>query len=192
MVVKPVRIETEHLVLRLPTLTDASHLLRFYTENRDHLKPWWPTWSPEFFTLRHQEELIARAQREFDQGDSVRLCGFDRLRPDRMVVIVNFNQIVRGVAHFAYLGYAIDREEEGRGRMMEALSAAIRYMFEEQNLHRIMANYIPHNRRSGAVLKRLGFNVEGYARDYLRIDGEWQDHILTSLTNPGWKQAPPV
>jgi ribosomal-protein-alanine N-acetyltransferase len=50
-----------------------------------------------------------------------------------------------------------------------------------------MASYLPHNQRSGKLLKRLGFVVEGYARDYLLINGLWQDHILTSLTNPNWK-----
>lgn len=50
-----------------------------------------------------------------------------------------------------------------------------------------MANYMPHNRRSGNVLKSLGFNIEGYARDYLYINGYWEDHILTSLTNKNWE-----
>jgi ribosomal-protein-alanine N-acetyltransferase len=50
-----------------------------------------------------------------------------------------------------------------------------------------MANYMPHNRRSGNVLKRAGFVVEGYARDYLMINGKWEDHIFTSLTNPHWR-----
>ncbi|MBE9234176.1 30S ribosomal protein S5 alanine N-acetyltransferase, partial [Cuspidothrix issatschenkoi LEGE 03284] len=49
------------------------------------------------------------------------------------------------------------------------------------------ANYMPHNRRSAKVLKRLGFVVEGYATDYLMINGQWEDHILTSLTNPHWR-----
>lgn len=29
--------------------------------------------------------------------------------------------------------------------------------------------------------------VEGYARDYLMINGQWQDHILTSLINRNWQ-----
>jgi ribosomal-protein-alanine N-acetyltransferase len=73
--------------------------------------------------------------------------------------------------------------------MTEALKVAINYVFIELNLHRIMAAYIPHNQRSGRLLKRLGFLVEGYARDYLMIDGQWQDHILTSLINPNWQSA---
>jgi ribosomal-protein-alanine N-acetyltransferase len=46
-----------------------------------------------------------------------------------------------------------------------------------------MANYVPTNERSGRLLRRLGFVVEGYARDYLFIGGRFQDHVLTALTN---------
>ena len=66
--------------------------------------------------------------------------------------------------------------------MSEALRAAIDYVFSELRLHRIMANYMPANERSGRLLRRMGFTVEGYARDYMSIAGEWRDHILTSLT----------
>ena len=71
--------------------------------------------------------------------------------------------------------------------MSEALPAAIDYVFANLNLHRIMANYLPDNQRSGNLLKRLGFVVEGYARDYLLINGKWQAYILTSLTNHNWQ-----
>jgi ribosomal-protein-alanine N-acetyltransferase len=72
--------------------------------------------------------------------------------------------------------------------MFEALTDAIRFVFEGLNLHRIMANYMPRNQRSGNLLKRLDFFVEGYARDYLLINGKWEDHILTSLLNPNWQE----
>lgn len=48
-------------------------------------------------------------------------------------------------------------------------------------MHRIMANYMPHNHRSGNLLKKIGFKPEGYAKAYLQINGEWQDYILMSL-----------
>lgn len=70
--------------------------------------------------------------------------------------------------------------------MFESLSVAIPYIFDHIGLHRIMANYIPTNDRSGKLLRKLGFVVEGYARDYLYIAGQWQDHIMTALTNPIW------
>jgi ribosomal-protein-alanine N-acetyltransferase len=53
-----------------------------------------------------------------------------------------------------------------------------------------MANYLPENRRSARVLEKLGFRKEGEAKHYLYIDGKWRDHILTSLTNPDWKEPP--
>ena len=74
--------------------------------------------------------------------------------------------------------------------MAEALAGAIDFAFDSLHLHRIEANYMPHNRRSGNTLRRLGFVVEGYARDYLLINGKWEDHILTSLSNPHWESHP--
>lgn len=70
--------------------------------------------------------------------------------------------------------------------MTEAVAKAIEYMFEQQKLHRIMANYMPSNKKSAQLLQKLGFIVEGLAKKYLLINGQWEDHILTSLTNQNW------
>ena len=75
--------------------------------------------------------------------------------------------------------------------MTEALQLAINFAFDELNLHRIMANHSPTNMRSAQLLRKLNFVVEGYARDYLLVHGEWQDHILTALTNHNWKRSQP-
>ncbi len=69
--------------------------------------------------------------------------------------------------------------------MAEALRRAIRHAFDEMGLHRLMANYVPTNEHSGRLLRRLGFTIEGYARDYLLLDGVWKDHILTALVSSG-------
>ncbi len=67
---------------------------------------------------------------------------------------------------------------------MEVLNASLSYVFDELNLHRVMASYIPHNIKSAIILEKLGFEREGLARSYLKIAGKWQDHILTSKINP--------
>jgi ribosomal-protein-alanine N-acetyltransferase len=82
------------------------------------------------------------------------------------------------------LGFSIGGRYEGRGLMGEALGAAIEHVFNEYRLHRIMANHRPENLRSGNLLARLGFEREGLARAYLKINGEWADHVLTSRINP--------
>ncbi len=67
--------------------------------------------------------------------------------------------------------------------MREALTPAISYIFDQVGLHRVMANFRPENVRSAQLLERLGFEREGLARSYLRINGVWADHVLTSLFN---------
>ncbi len=67
--------------------------------------------------------------------------------------------------------------------MFESLSALIRHIFHVYHLHRVMANYRPENIKSERLLKRLHFEKEGYAKDYLMISGKWRDHILTSRIN---------
>jgi ribosomal-protein-alanine N-acetyltransferase len=83
------------------------------------------------------------------------------------------------------LGYSLDGAAQGKGLAREAVGAVVDYAFATLGLHRIEANYQPNNDRSGKLLRSLGFVVEGYARDFLFIDGGWRDHILTSRTNPG-------
>jgi ribosomal-protein-alanine N-acetyltransferase len=71
--------------------------------------------------------------------------------------------------------------------MSEALQQAVRYMFIEQKLHRINANFRPENVRSGRLLARLGFRIDGFAPRYLFIDGDWRDHIQTSLISDAFQ-----
>jgi ribosomal-protein-alanine N-acetyltransferase len=124
------------------------------------------------------------AREDFERGRSLKLVMFDINEPDGPVIgECNFTNFIRGPFQACFLGYKIDYRLEGRGLMREALTAAIAFTFDVLRLHRIMANYLPVNERSGRLLRRLGFVVEGYARDYLLIDGEWRDHVLTSLTN---------
>ncbi len=41
--------------------------------------------------------------------------------------------------------------------MSEALHETLRFMQRQQGMHRIMANYMPHNLRSGNLLAKHGF-----------------------------------
>ncbi len=70
--------------------------------------------------------------------------------------------------------------------MFEALERSIRYIFEELSIQRIMANYMPINTRSAKLLNFLGFTIEGYAKNYLLINGRWEDHILSALSLDQW------
>lgn len=182
-------LTTERVLLRTATVADIPAIIDYYTVNQAHLAPFVPLRPPGFLTEAFWQTQIATNLADFRADRSLRLMIFDRAQPQIMIGEANFNGFMRGAGQFCYLGYGLAAAYQGRGLMTEALPAAIRYVFDELHMHRIMANYLPHNQRSGKLLRKLGFVVEGYARDYLLIDGQWQDHILTSLTNPAWTPA---
>ena len=64
--------------------------------------------------------------------------------------------------------------------MYEALSNLLNYMFSTLGLNRVSANYMISNTASANLLEKLNFKIEGRARHYLKINGKWEDHILTS------------
>jgi ribosomal-protein-alanine N-acetyltransferase len=181
----PPRIESERLLLTMPPPESAARLVAYATENEAHLARWEPPRPEGYFGIDWWYRRLEQNRDELAHDQSLRLAIFRRDDPEGPVLgHVNFNSIVRGASQAATLGYSLDHRHEGRGLMSEALAAAIPHVFRDLGLHRIQANYIPTNERSGRVLRRLGFVVEGYARDYLFIGGAWRDHVLTSLTNP--------
>lgn len=183
----PPVLRTERLVVRMAEPGDAAAIVRYFRDNREHLAASRPRMAPEFFTDAFWVAQAHAAASEFRTDRSLRLIMFDAADPAQVVGNINFTQFQRGAAHYCVLGYGLAADREGHGLMREGLQAAIAHVFGALNMHRIMANYVPWNRRSGGLLRRLGFTVEGYARDYLFLDGQWCDHVLTSLTNPSWR-----
>ncbi|MCP5051143.1 MAG: ribosomal protein S5-alanine N-acetyltransferase [bacterium] len=174
-------IVTERLLLRLLEPEEKDLMARYVRENREHLEPWEPVRSEGYYSDETWGQELKIRQNQFFTGQGVRLAIFFKDKPGGPVIgVCNFTDIMQGVFKACFLGYSLHYKYQGRGMMYEALNGAIDFMFEVFKLHRIMANYIPRNERSGRLLKKLGFNVEGYARDYLKIAGKWEDHILTS------------
>lgn len=182
------RLQTDRLLLTLPPAETAPQVVDYFQRNKDHLGRWDPHRATGFYSEEFWRVTLEANRLDFQLCRS--LCLFLLLRDGLVVGTVNFTAIARGPLQSCSLGYGIDRAHEGQGLMKEGLGRALRYVFEELSLHRVEANYSPTNERSGMLLRRLGFVVEGYARDYLFIDDRWQDHVRTALTNP--KPTPPA
>jgi ribosomal-protein-alanine N-acetyltransferase len=84
----------------------------------------------------------------------------------------------RGVAQAGSLGYWMGQPFAGKGLMTVAVRALIPCAFGALGLHRLEAACIPTNAASISLLEKTGFVREGYAREYLCINGIWQDHLL--------------
>ena len=183
----PLLLETERLFLTIPGPDWATALASYRAHNQEHLHSAGPL--PPL-DIEAAAERLRRAQKQFHQGLAVALFLFTKETPETLIGSLTFDRIVRGPMRGAGMGYGLDHEHEGQGLMSEAASRAIAFMFEEWGMHRIEADYQPANQRSGRLLQRLGFVVQGYARDYLFINGAWRDHVKTAL-NRGDNDPPP-
>lgn len=181
-----IRLETRRLVVRTAEPADGAAIVAYYGENRERFLPFDPERPSIFYEPRFWAAQIRQNVEDLAADRAARLFLFRATDPGRVSGTISLTQIVRGVSHSCTLGYSLAGEAEGQGLMSEALGAVIEYAFGTMNLHRIEANHVPDNRRSGDLLRRMGFVEEGYSRDYLRIAGRWRDHIRTALLNPDW------
>jgi ribosomal-protein-alanine N-acetyltransferase len=184
-------LDTPRLRLSILGAADARRVRDYVERNREYFRPWEPPRPENYFTESYWQEKLAEARENLEQDRAVR---FFLLRREALagpvIGMVNFARLVRGGFQCAGLGYSLDEAAVGQGYMREALGAALAWMFDHHAFHRVEANYRPENLRSGRVLAALGFVVEGYARDYLMVDGAWRDHVLTSLTRQREPSAP--
>jgi ribosomal-protein-alanine N-acetyltransferase len=148
-------------------------------------------WSPRrpavYFTRGFQRRSVDATERRRRKGELLVLLVFLKGRERDIVGRVTLSNVVRGAFHAASVGYSLAEPHRGRGLMHEALRAVLDYAFGPMGLHRVTAAWMPSNRPSGRVLRRLGFRRDGLARKYLLIDGKWEDHVLTSLVNTKWR-----
>ncbi|CUB02372.1 GNAT family N-acetyltransferase [Marinomonas fungiae] len=174
-------IKTPRGVLKLLDLDDVGLLKAYVNEQRDHLAAWEPLRTEEFYTEDTCRLRIKEMRRDFIEDRGCVLCLLDP-KQERMLAYSNYSQFVRGVSQSCFLGYSLAQDLQGQGYMQECLKAGIEYVSNELNIDRIQACYIPRNQKSAAVLARLNFEKEGMARNYLKINGQWEDHVLTALT----------
>jgi [ribosomal protein S5]-alanine N-acetyltransferase len=179
-------LPTERLIVRMANYHETQEVVRYYQVNRDFHRPFDIVRPESFWTDQFWQIQIETNRIEFECDRALRLFLYEQAQPSTIVGAINFTEFFRYPSYSCRLGYSLAEAHQGKGYMQEALAGAIAYLFTTLNLHRIMACYMPRNQRSGNLLRRLGFGVEGYARDYLLINGRWEDHILTSLINPHW------
>lgn len=177
-----IQLTTPRLLIRTFRNTDIASLRTFEESNAPHFA----TYTPK---PTNWEQTIQKFEEEYNTKTAFRFLAFDTMNPDTLIAACNYTQIFRGPFQACYLGFKISQTYEGKGLMFETLNATCAYMFEHENLHRIMANYNPSNLRSEKLLQRLGFQKEGYAKSYLYINEKWEDHVLTSLINTSWRSA---
>ena len=168
------------IYLRPAVSGDFAAWVRLRTESREFLTPWEPIWPEDDLTRAAFRRRLRRQVEDMTRDESFTFLIFDAVT-DALLGGLTLGGIRRGVSQAATLGYWMGAAHAGKGRMTRAVSAATRYGFSTLRLHRVEAACLPENVASMTLLEHNGFKREGLARDYLKIDGAWRDHVLYAL-----------
>ncbi|MBN9450866.1 MAG: GNAT family N-acetyltransferase [Bosea sp.] len=170
-------IRTPNLYLRAPQAGDHAAWAMLRMESREFLTPWEPTWNEDDLTRASFRLRAKRAAREISTDEAYSLFIFET-HTETLLGGLTLGLIRRGVAQACTLGYWMGQRHSGRGHMTEAVRGALRFAFSDLALHRVEAACLPNNEPSRRLLERVGFQHEGLARAYLKINGNWADHLL--------------
>jgi ribosomal-protein-alanine N-acetyltransferase len=176
----PATLQYGAVTLRPLRYRDARAWRAVRRRNAAWLQPWDAT-VPPGGTERPASfrSLVTRMQRNARQGHGM---AFAIEVDGRFAGQVTVNNIVRGSAQFASVGYWLDRDVAGRGVMPTAVALVIDHCFRSAGLHRIEIAIRPENSNSLRVVEKLEIREIGYAPKYLHIDGDWRDHRIYAVT----------
>ncbi len=162
---------------------DTEVLLDLNLRNKEFFQKYSPTHEDTFYTLDSQRKFISdmAKKREKDNGYCFGIFIKDS---NELIGDVNLFQIFRGSLQSCLIGYSLDKQHNGSGYATEAVSLAVRFVFNELNLHRIEAGVMLTNIGSIRVLEKAGFHKEGIAQKNVKINGKWEDHqVLAIISN---------
>ncbi|MCH8000600.1 MAG: GNAT family N-acetyltransferase [Proteobacteria bacterium] len=174
------RLERNRVYLRFPVQRDWRNWAALRAESRDFLAPWEPTWAYDALTRGAFRRRLKMYKAEMRQGVTYSFLILRRV-DDVLLGGITLSNLRRGVAQSATLGYWIGSPHRNQGYMTDSLAAILEFAFSRIGLHRVEAACLPANEASRRLLLRSGFREEGYAREYLRISGRWQDHQLFAI-----------
>jgi ribosomal-protein-alanine N-acetyltransferase len=172
-----VQIASERLRLRPPDQSDFLAWCALRRDSAAFLQPWEPTWAPDHLSRRGFSNRVLWARRSIDGGTALPLFLFKADGGD-LLGAITLDNIRRGPAMAATLGYWIGARYARQGYMREAIQAVTHHAFRKMDLSRLEAACLPENVASRAVLESSGFKYEGVAQSYLQIDGRWRNHVL--------------
>ena len=177
------RVETERLRLRPPQHPDYRSWVALRRASEGFLRPWEPAWADDHLTRRAFTNRVVWARRGIAGGTALPLF-LVRREDSALLGAITLDNIRRGPAQAASLGYWIGQPFARQGYMREAITGLVHHAFAALDLSRIEAACLPDNGASRGVLESAGFKYEGVAQSYLQIDGRWRNHVLYAALRP--------
>jgi ribosomal-protein-alanine N-acetyltransferase len=175
-----IRVEGESVVLRPPRTGDYGAWSELRRRSRAFLQPWEPTWPADDLSRAAFRRRLSAYQRDMDLGYGYAFLVFRRIDGE-LVGGITLSNIRRGVAQMGQIGYWVGETHQRKGYTLAAVRAVTGFAIGRLGLHRLEAACIPENEASRTLLLKAGFELEGRAQAYLKINGDWRDHLLFGL-----------
>ena len=185
----PPILNGRRVFLRTPSLEDFSEWATLRERSRAFLTPWEPVWHPSDLTRASFRRRIRRYHQEIREGRGYAFLIFGK-ETDTLLGGITLTNVRRGVTQSCSIGYWMGEPFAGKGFMTDAVETVIPFIFNRLGLHRIEAACLPDNAASIRLLEGIGFQREGFAREYLCINGQWRDHILFGLLAEDMRNKP--
>lgn len=172
-------IRGDHVFLRVPQMSDYLDWASLREVSEDFLRPWEPEWAPDELSRSAFRRRLRYYHRDIREGTGYAFFLF-KTDDNTLLGGITLTNARRGVSQSISIGYWIGAVYSRQGYMTSALGILMTFVFRQLGFHRLEAACLPSNLPSRKLLAKCGFEHEGLARKYLKINGLWQDHLLFS------------
>ncbi len=170
-------LQGEKIYLRAPEVADFEEWAHLRHLSRDFLEPWEPSWSADEFSRMAFRMRVKVYQQRVRDDDAYTYFLIDQ-RSGKLIGGLSLSHIRRGVSQAATLGYWMGAPFVRQGSMSDAIKTVLAAAKPVFGLHRLEAACLPRNEASRRLLLKRGFEQEGFAKAYVKIAGQWEDHVL--------------
>lgn len=181
--------ETERLKLKVLKPDQAAQVVDFYLRDKELFEKYEVDRLPDFYTTKFQKQMLVFENKMMKQGSLYRFYVFRKEDTRQIIGTISFHHISQGYFSCCEIGYKFSSAFHHKGYATEAMRKIVGIIFDEIDMHRIMAWVQPDNEPSIRLLEGLGFQREGICRDYLKMHGQWVDHAQYSMLSTDYSSA---
>jgi ribosomal-protein-alanine N-acetyltransferase len=174
------RVDAGPVYLRPPRAGDYGPWSDLRRTSRAFLQPWEPSWPADDLSRAAFRRRLMAYQRDMDLGGGYSFFVFRR-EDNELLGGITLSNIRRGVAQMGTVGYWVGEPHARQGYTLMAVRALTGFALGRLGLHRLEAACLPENEPSRRLLLSAGYELEGRASAYLKINGDWRDHLLFGL-----------
>lgn len=182
---KPIKLETERLVIRDHVASDFEGLSSLITSERE-MYFLMDIFAPDLEAVKTNLNT-AMAEIDSPLRDKYFFAIIEKASGE-YIGEIGFTVLQRrhadsNVSSLVELGYFIKSDFWGKGFVTEAGEAVIEYIFLSVGIHKITTGCAKDNKASERVMEKLGFVKEADLSLHQLVHGTWSDRVIYGMTS---------